>query len=309
MPGVFSSIIDRTDAAPLIPEQESAEILQLVPQASAALRSCRTMQMSTKTFSQPVLGSFPVAYWVNGDTGIKQTTDMSWRGLTMTAEELAAIVVIPDNLIADSGYPLWAEVRPWLAEAIGLALDQAVFSGVNKPATWPQGIIPAAIAAGNVNELDSTPEEGGAANDVLETFDDVEDDGYDVTRIVADKRLRSALRKARDTTGQKVLDVSTGEIEGVPIEYVGFNVFPSTARAVVGDFNMAIVGVRQDLTWKMLDQAVITDDTGAVVINLPQQDSQALRVTARFGFVIANPQTHSPNATPFPFGVLQDATP
>lgn len=309
MPGVYSSIIDRTDAAPLIPEQEATEILQLVPQTSAALRSCRTMRMSTKTFSQPVLGSFPVAYWVNGDTGIKQTTDMSWRGLTMTAEELAAIVVIPDNLIADSGYPLWAEVRPWLAEAIGLTLDQAVFSGVNKPATWPQGIIPAAVAAGNVNELDSAPEEGGAANDVLETFDDVEDDGYDVTRIVADKRLRSALRKARDTTGQKVLDVSTGEIEGVPIEYVGFNVFPTTARAVVGDFNMAIVGVRQDLTWKMLDQAVITDDTGAVVINLPQQDSQALRVTARFGFVIANPQTHSPNATPFPFGVLQDVTP
>lgn len=309
MPGNFTSIIDRTDAANLIPTEEAAEILQIVPQSSAALSLCRTVRMSTKTQTQPVLASFPVAYWVNGDTGIKQTTDMSWAGISMTAEELAAIVVIPDNVIADSGYPLWTEVRPWLAEAIGLAVDQAVFMGTNKPATWPAGLVPGAIAAGNVNERDSTAAQGGAANDLTDTFDLVESDGYDVRGIAASRTLRGALRKSRDTSGQKLLDVSTNSVEGVEIEYVGFNVFDATTDAVLGDFSMAIIGVRQDLTWKMLDQAVITDDTGVVKINLPQQDSQALRVTARFGFAVANPKTHSPNATPHPFAVLQNVTP
>jgi hypothetical protein len=70
-----------------------------------------------------------------------------------------------------------------------------------------------------------------------------------------------------------------------------------------------LIGLRQDITYKMLDQAVITDDTGAVIINLPQQDAQAMRVTARFGFVVAQPKTHAGAATPYPFGVLQDATP
>jgi HK97 family phage major capsid protein len=305
MPGVYNSIIDRTDAANLIPTEEANEILKTAPQTSIALRTCRTMRMSTKTFTQPVLGSLPLAYWVNGDTGLKQTTDLMWRGLSMTAEELAVIVVIPDNLIADSGYPLWSEVRPLIAEAIALKLDAAVFAGADKPPTWPAGIIPAAVTAGNVNVADSTVEQGGLANDVLETFDDVEDDGYDVTRIVAARGVKGGLRKSRDASGQKLLDVSTGEVEGVPIDYVGFNVFPAGDLAVVGDFSMAVVGIRQDLTWKMLDQAVITDDTGAVVINLPQQDAQAMRVVARFGFVIANPMTRSPNANPFPFGVLQ----
>jgi HK97 family phage major capsid protein len=307
MPPVFNAIIDRTDAAPLIPESEASEILKTVPQTSVALRACRTMRMSTKTFTQPILGSLPLAYWVNGDTGLKQTTDVSWKGLSMTAEELATIVVIPDNLIADSGYPLWAEVRPLLAEAIGLALDQAVFSGINKPPTWPDGIIPQAIAAGNINVADSTVEQGGAANDLVETMDDVEEDGYEVTRFVSSRLLRGALRKARDASGQKLMDVSTGSVEGVPIDYAGFNVFPSNALAIAGDFSMAVVGVRQDLTWKMLDQAVITDDTGTVIVNLPQQDSQAMRVVARFGFVVANPLTRSPNASQFPFGVLQPA--
>lgn len=312
MAGVYNSMITRGDAAPLIPEAEVGEILKIAPQTSAALSLLRTVRMSTKTLTQPVLGSFPLAYWVNGDTGIKQTTDVNWTGVSLTAEELAVIVPVPEAVIADAGYPIFSEIRPLLAEAIGRVLDQAVFMGVNKPATWPAGIVPAAIAAGNINEQDSTPAEGGMANDLIETFDDVEDDGYDVTGIAAKRSVRGGLRKSRDSTGQKLLDVSTNEVDGVPISFVPAGVFDATTQAVVGDYSMAILGIRQDLTWKLLDQAVITDDTGAVLLNLPQQDSVALRVVARFGYALAAPITHleeGATGTAFPFGVLQNVTP
>jgi HK97 family phage major capsid protein len=310
MAGVFDSMITRGDAAPLIPEQEAVAIIQTIPETSVAASLLRTVRMSTKTLVQPVLGSLPVAYWVNGDTGLKQTTDVLWQGITLTAEELAVIVPIPEAVIADAGYPIWSEVRPLLAEAIGLKLDQAVFSGTDKPATWPNAIIPGAIAAGNTNVADSPPEQGGMTNDLIETFDDVEDDGYDVTGIAAMKRIRGALRKSRDTTGQRLLDVSTNSVEGVTISYVQPGVFVSPNLAVVGDFSMAILGVRQDLSWKMLDQAVITDDTGKVLLNLPQQDSVALRVTARYGYALAAPITRREadiTGTAFPFGVMQSA--
>jgi hypothetical protein len=49
-----------------------------------------------------------------------------------------------------------------------------------------------------------------------------------------------------------------------------------------------IVGVRQDMEFKILDQAVITDSTGQIIFNLAQQDMKALRVTFRVGYTIAN---------------------
>lgn len=302
-------MITRADAAPLIPDAAAAEIIKAATEGSAALRLCRNVRMSTKTQTQPVLGSFPTAYWVNGDTGLKQTTDVLWGDISMVAEELAAIVAIPDAVIDDAGYPLWAEIRPLLAEAIARALDQAVFEGINKPATWPAAIIPSAVTAGNVVVEGSPAASGGIANDIDLVLSAVEDDGYDVTGIAAKRSFRGKMRRARDTTGQKLLDVTANTIEGVTVAFVPAGTFAATHDMVAGDFSMAVVGIRQDITWKMLDQAVITDDLGKVILNLAQQDSQALRVVARFGYALAKPIVHveAGVTNPFPFAVLATA--
>jgi HK97 family phage major capsid protein len=305
----FNSIVTRADADALIPEGEASEILKVTSQQSVALQSFRQVRMSAKVFRQPVLSALAGAYWVNGDTGLKQTSDMAWEGVELVAEEIASIVPIPDSVIADSGFPIWPEVREVIAAEVGITLDRAVFAGADKPPTWPEAIIPAAVAAGNTNVADSTVEEGGTANDISETFDDVEDDGYDVTGIAARRSVRGMLRKARDSSGQKLIDVQTGAGLDAPISYVANGVFPDDTLAVVGQYDLALLGIRQDLTWKLLDQAVITDDTGKVILNLAQQDTTALRVVARFGYAIGKPVTRpeTGSGTPFPFGILTRA--
>jgi HK97 family phage major capsid protein len=138
-------------------------------------------------------------------------------GVTLEAEEIAAIVPVPEAVVDDASIDLWGEIQDGLAEAVGIALDQAVFSGTNKPATWATAIVPAAIAAGNTNVADSTAAEGGMANDVAATFDPVEADGYDANGIAATRAVRGALRKSRDANGQKLVDVQCGAGLDAPI--------------------------------------------------------------------------------------------
>ena len=236
----------------------------------------------------------------------------AWSGVTLEAEELAAFVPVPEAVVDDAEFDLWAEVQQGLAEAVGLALDAAVFTGSNKPASWPTAIVPAAIAAGNTAELGtSTVEEGGVVGDIDTALDAVEADGFDANGIAARRSLRGLLRRARDAGGQRLADLTSDTIEGVPISYVDGGVFDATTMAVVGDYTMAVLGLRSDMRFKLLDQAVITDDTGNVIYNLPPQDMLAMRVTFRAAYAVGNPITRE-NVTPgtrYPFAVLQDVTP
>ena len=126
-------IISRADAASTIPEEVVTEVIKAAAQTSAALALFRQVNMGTKLATLPVLSALAQAYFVNGDTGLKQTTEMAWSGVTLEAEEIAAIVPVPEAVVDDSASDVWAEVQAGLAEAVGIALDQAVFAGLNKP--------------------------------------------------------------------------------------------------------------------------------------------------------------------------------
>ena len=56
----------------------------------------------------PVLSALPVAYWVTGDTGMKQTTTAAWQSKTITVDELAVIVPVPENVLDDIDFRLKA---------------------------------------------------------------------------------------------------------------------------------------------------------------------------------------------------------
>jgi HK97 family phage major capsid protein len=310
----YNNIVSRADVDAFIPEEVATEVLQAAIQQSAALSLFPNITMSTKTRRMPVLSALPVAYFVNGDTGLKQTTEMAWGGKYLEAEEIAAIVPVPEAVLDDADFDLWAQVQPRLAEAVGRTLDAAIFLGTNKPATWPTAIIPGAIAAGNTFERGTNPADaGGISADVSSLFSLVEADGYVVDGLVANGTYKGLLRNARDANGVLLSEVSGGTIYGAPIKYAMTGLWPTdgTADAIAGDFTQGILGIRQDLTYKLLDQAVITDDTGRVIYNLPQQDMIALRVVARFGFQVANAMTwENPNdATRYPWAVMQNVTP
>jgi HK97 family phage major capsid protein len=68
---------------PLVPEPLSEDIIQQLPDQSAVLQMARTVPMSTRTQRLPVLDVLPQAYFVSGDSGLKQTTALQWKNVTL----------------------------------------------------------------------------------------------------------------------------------------------------------------------------------------------------------------------------------
>lgn len=307
----YNNMVGREDVQALIPEEVSEAMLTNIQAQSAALTMFQRVNMSSAQQRMPVLSALPVAYFVNGDTGLKQTTKMAWDNKYFNAEEIAAIVAVPEAVVDDIEQDIWDNVRPSLETAIGRALDAAVFFGVNKPGSWPDAIAVAAAATGNtVTRGTASAAEGGIAEDISQLFSLLEDAGQDVTGVIARSSVRGALRGARDSTGQRTQEVTPDNWWGVTnIQYPMRGLWPSgggTVEAIVGDFSQGMLAVRRDITFKLLDQAVITDGDGAIIFNLPQQDMVAIRVVARYAFQVANPINYDQpeEDARYPFGDL-----
>ncbi len=133
----YTSLTDRTDAGALIPEEVASIIIREMPAQSAALRLARQVTMPRGQQRMPWLSTLPATYWVNRDTGLRQTPEQTWSNKYLNAEELAVIVPIPEAVIDDSDFDIWGEVRPRLVEVFGMAIDATVFLGTNKPSSWP----------------------------------------------------------------------------------------------------------------------------------------------------------------------------
>lgn len=312
----YNNVISRTDAAALIPEDVAKEVLEGMRQQSASLTLFKSVPMSRAQQRMPVLSALPIAYFVSGDTGLKQTTEVNWANKYLNVEELACIVPIPEAVLDDTSFDVWGSIRPLLEEAIGRTLDAAIFFGTNKPASWPVDIVTAAIAAANaVNRTANAAAAGGLAGDFSDLFATVEADGFDVNGVVATRGYRGRLRQVRATTGEKLAEivsqVSVDEAFGITVTYPMRGLWPAPAsgiaEAIAGDFSQGIIGLRSDMTYKVLDQAVLTDNTGAIIYNLPQQDMVALRLTFRVAFQVANIINYDQQveANRYPFAVMR----
>lgn len=309
MPATYDDIIERgSPTDPLIPDTIVQQVIEQMPQQSVLLSRARRVPMTTKTGRQPVLSSLPSAYWVNGDTGMKQTTKAQWENVTIVAEELAALVAIPDAYFDDASIPLWDSIRPLLVEALGLKVDEAGIFGVDKPASWPVAIVPGANAAGN-NITDGTGDDFAA--DVAALGGLLAEEGYAVNGFAARPGLQWRLVGLRNAEGTPIYTPSLAAgapatLYGYPLNEVTNGAWDTDYELLAADWTKFVIGVRQDMTFKIFDQGVISDDNGKVILNLMQQDSKVMRVVMRVGFQVANPinRVQSDPDLRYPAGVI-----
>ena len=301
-------MITRQNAEALFSEDLVAEIIQGVTKQSAALSMFRRLpNMSSNIMRMRVLDALPMAYWVNDstDNGRKQVTNAAWANKYIVPAEIAVIVPIKEDVLDDASIDIWGEIRPRLVEAIGKKIDQAIFVGVDKPSAWRADLLSSIAQAG------AYVSQGGgtlysAINDAMVK---VEESGYNPTGIVGGVDVKGKFRMMLDTSGQPIKGT---EIDELPKAYIDNGAWDKTkAQMIIGDFTQAVYSIRQDITYKVLDQAIIQNPSdGEIMYNLAQEDMVALRVVMRLGWEIPNPITalQPDEAVRFPFAAIQAAS-
>lgn len=300
------AMITRTDADAVIETQVANEIFEGVVKESKALSMFKRLpNMTSDKTKIRVLDTLPVAYFVDETTnnGRKNLTKIAWDKKFINAAELAVIVPIKENVLNDASIDIWAEVKPRIIEAFGKKIDNAMFFGVDKPADWRAGLVPSVISAGA-----EVTETGKLYSDINDVMTKVEESGYEVNGILGGVGLKGKFRMMTDTTGQPL---NTTEIGSIARNFMDNGVWDKTKSTLIaGDFSQAVYAIRQDVTYKILDQAVIQDPSdGSILYNLAQDDMVALRVVMRLGWEIPNPvNAENETATRFPFASLKPAS-
>ncbi len=305
----YNSLISRTDAAAMVPEEVSSAMLTNLEASSVVLNLGTRIPMARNQERFPVLTALPTAYFVSGDTGLKQTTEAAWDSKYMYVEEIATIVPIPESVLDDAGFDIWGHVQPLMENAINRTLDAAVIFGTSAPTTWATegNLVGKAVAAGNVIARGTNAAAaGGIHGDLSDLLATLEADGYNPNGAVGNITLKGKLRQVRATTGEAIVmpfDMPEPQYALPGLWPTGVN----AAELLVGDWSRLVVGVRQDMTYKLITEGVITDGSGAIIYNLPQQDMVALRLVFRAAYAVANPINYQQGTegSRSPFAVLR----
>jgi hypothetical protein len=290
-----------SDFSDLIPVGVASDLVAAITTQSVALTLGRRQPMPTGVEIVPVVESQPTAEFVAAG-GRKPASKIEWTAEHLRAEEVATTLSIPDSFLDDAGYPVWNAVRPSVASGIAKAIDEAVLYGVGAPPSFPTGGV-AALAGAALS--------GGDALSALDAaFAKVEGQGLPVTGIAAGVQIATALRQAYRAAAALPSVTPEQTVYGVPVA-----VTPiwdsSKGDALVGDWQLLLVGVRTDLRFETSTDGVLLDADGQIITSAFQDDVTLLRAFMRIGCVIGRPVAPdgSGPVDPFAFASWTAATP
>jgi HK97 family phage major capsid protein len=306
----MASDITRANVSTLIEEAYSHILLQSATASSTALSAFQTVNMGTKLTHLPVLATLPVAGWVGESAvdadGVKPQSKVTWENRTLVAEEIAVIVPVHENVIADATVSVLNEIASLGGQAIGKCLDLAVFFNVDKPASWTSlALVAAADDAGQVFPVTSgTANEDDIVGATNRCAKAIALQGWQPDTFISSLAVRYDVANIRDGLGNPIFRDES---------FAGFSTYfnrngawdDDEAVAVVVDSSRIKIGVRQDIQVKFLDQATL--GTGADQINLAERDMVALRLKARFAYVLGTAATSMGDSPRVPVAVVGPA--
>ena len=246
----IGSTFSGPDGGVLVPASLSARIIDLARNTSSVLRAgALTLPMPAQEVTIARLASDPTSYWT-GETGTITTSTATFEGITLSANKLACLVPVSNELLED-GIGVARVLENAIANSIALGWDQAALRGT------PEGGAPTGIR--HTTGITTTAI-GGAVDydDVLDGISAIDAANGEANGWILHPTEVKAIRKLKDGEGQYLPP---------PPDVASLNRFVSNQQTegeiCIGDFRQLILGVRAELRLEFFRQG--TDGTNSAM--------------------------------------------
>ena len=305
----YTDLVSRSEVGADVPKVVAEALVTAMNAESVALQLGTRVPTMTKDSKVPIVTSAPEANWVTGDTGLKGVSKADFTPQALVAEELACIIPVPDAVLDDSDFPVWDALQPLLARAAARTIDSAILFGTSAPASFAAPMYEDAIAGGSYVVTDTDD----PAKSVLLAAEQVGIDGYSATAAAVRPGWEFGAAAANTTA---LVANPAGASSAFPLLLAGLGIRTrpaywdaTMADVIVADWSKVLVGIRQDFTVEVFRTGVIQDDQGDIVLNLLQQDTSAVRMVMRVGYLLAKPVTGSAETAQSPVALCVPSTP
>lgn len=281
------------------PEEFIAEVSRLEEEYGVASRYVN-LRRTTNNSLRGIKGGDDLTLVKTSELGVKSKQETSYEQFTLTHLEYTGIVPVSDTLLEDSAIDLWSDLTNRFARANAIRQDQLVFTE-NDTDDDVYGILNATGTA-RVS-VSSLTEDVTIADALNEMMYEVPTPSMSNGRFYLHRSLLGLIQRLKDSSNRYIWQPgidggASGTIWGMP--YSLTEVLPSINEIedgdpflIFGDLRNTILSVRVPMQTQFFNTGVITDASGNVLLNLMQQDAQAIRARVRMNQVHVHPEAYS----------------
>lgn len=303
---VGKDAMNTTDDGVLLPPVEFiAEVERLEEQYGVARRFAQVRRGSSGNGIKYLLGDDDVEIFDTAESGVKQSTKLSYGEKVLLWRKFAGILPITDELSEDSAIDLWQDATRRFARAFTKKEDELVFTEVSNVSPKNHGILN--VAGTNVVDLPGDSFEDLDYDTVSKMIWGVPSPSADNGRFFLNREIVGVVQRIKDDEGRPIwqramADGTPATILGKPYEVT--EVLPNLAAddaatkfMVFGDLRYSTLGERTGLDIVIRDTGTVGDpdeeDQDANTINLFTQDVKAMRAVKRMNAVCRFPAAFS----------------
>jgi HK97 family phage major capsid protein len=204
-----------TDGGYLVPPEFASDLIVFIEEYGYARQFCNVISMKSNVLNASKLTAKPTVAWVTEFGAIADSKGTFGR-LTLTAQKLATIYPVTNELLADANIDIYAHIMAVLGEAFALAEDKAVF----RDTTGFGAGVPLLTQTTAVWNLGGSTTSGKLAyadiefDDLLGAINELSPSQRRGASFFFDQNTVNVLRGKKDSTGRYMIDQTTSMVDG-----------------------------------------------------------------------------------------------